>query len=390
MSVDGQSWKEVASSFDRLPLHTADMKLQSQYRLDGLSDPESIVAQQLLVELQASENELEAVTKPRTAYAGKYQQPGPTHRLYRGEPLQKREEVSPNVPAIFSDFDLPNDTPEIKRRRKLAQWIASPNNPLTARVIVNRIWQFHFGTGIVDTPSDFGAAGVLPSHPRLLDWLATELMQNDWSLKHIHRLIMQSATYQQSSSPNPEGLASDGKTRLLWRYPPHRLDAEPIRDSMLFVSGVLDTSRGGPGFSAFEIEAENVRHYHPKESFGAKDWRRMIYMTKVRMEKDAVFGLLDCPDAATSVAKRTRSTTPLQALNLFNSQFVLQHADLFSERLRREADSVSGRVERAYQLCYGREPTSEENSSAVVFVHRQGLNAFCRALLNSNEFLFLQ
>lgn len=389
-STDGQNWKEVAGSYDRLPVHTANSKMTTNYRFDGLPESDLEIAKALLDRLLAAKKELEIDTKPTLAYSGKYQQPGPTHRLYRGEPLQKREEVSPNAPEIFTDLELPVDAPEAERRQKLAKWIASADNPLTARVIVNRIWQFHFGTGLVDTPSDFGAAGVPPSHPELLDWLALELVENNWSLKHIHRLILQSATYQQSSRPNAEGLAKDGGTRLLWRYPPHRLEAEPIRDSILFVSGVLDLSEGGPGFSAFEVEAENVRHYHPKKSFGPEDWRRMIYMTKVRMEKDAVFGLLDCPDAATTVAKRSRSTTPLQALNLFNSQFVLQQAELFSKRLRGESGTVSEQIVQAYQICYGRVPDESELNASRAFIEKQGLEAFCRALLNSNEFLFIQ
>lgn len=390
LSSDGQNWKVVASSFDRLPPHADVKNWESAYRFEDLPASDAEMAKSLLNRLQVAKQELDTVSKPILAYAGKYQQPGPTHRLYRGEPLQKREQVLPNAPEIFMDLDLPSDAPEAERRRKLAEWIASPDNPLTARVIVNRIWQFHFGTGLVDTPSDFGAAGVPPSHPKLLDWLASELIQKNWSLKHIHRLLLQSATYQQSSRPYAEALTKDGGTRLLWRYPSHRLEAEPIRDSMLSVSGVLNPSQGGPGFSAFEVEAENVRHYHPKKSFGPEDWRRMVYMTKVRMEKDAVFGLFDCPDSATSVAKRSRSTTPLQALNLFNSQFVLQQAHLFSERLRGESDSVAGQTVRAYQLCYGREPDEKEASVSQAFIQQQGLEAFCRALLNSNEFLFLQ
>lgn len=390
VSVNGQDWKLVASSSDRLPFHFPGMNLAAQYQFEGLPEPDARMAKSLLNRLQVAKKVFDTATKPNMAYAGKYQQPGPTYRLYRGEPLQKREEVLPNVPEIFSDLMLPGDSPESERRRKLANWIASPENPLTARVIVNRIWQFHFGTGLVDTPSDFGKAGVPPSHPDLLDWLAMELISSGWSLKHVHRLILQSATYQQASRPNAEGLSKDGGTRLLWRYPPHRLEAEPIRDSMLTVSGVLDLRRGGPGFSAFEVEAENVRHYHPKKTFGPEDWRRMVYMTKVRMEKDAVFGLLDCPDSATSVAKRSRSTTPLQALNLFNSEFVLQQADLFSERLLRESDSVPDQIDRAYQLCYGRQPSEQEVSAAQEFIHVNELAAFCRALLNSNEFLFLQ
>lgn len=389
-SLDGVQWKTIASSSDRLPLASPQPAAEGLYRFDELAADEAIVGRALLADLKIARTQLENATTPRTVYAGNYIQPGPTHRLYRGEALAKREEVAPNAPEIFTDLELAKDSPEAERRKQLAEWIASPENPLTARVLVNRIWQFHFGRGLVDTPSDFGEAGVPPTHPQLLDWLAGELVKSGWSMKHIHRLILSSATYQQSSHPNKEALKVDGGTRLLWRYPPRRLEAEPIRDSILAVSGVLDLRKGGPGFSGFEVEPENVRHYHPKKSFGPDDWRRMVYMTKVRMEKDAVFGLFDCPDAATSVAKRSRSTTPLQALNLFNSTFLLQQAELFAERLEGEGTSLDQRIVRAFEFCYARKPSAEELAASREFVQQQGLNSFCRALLNSNEFLFIQ
>ena len=390
VSLDGVTWQTVASSSDRLPLAAPHPAPQSIYRFDDLPTDEALAGRALANSLKMARSKLESATQPTIAYAGKYQQPGATHRLYRGEPMAKREEVPPNAPAIFTDLQLAMDAPEAERRAKLAEWIASPENPLTARVMVNRIWQFHFGRGLVDTPSDFGEGGIPPTHPQLLDWLAEEFVQSGWSMKHIHRLILQSATYQQSSRPNAAAIQADGRTRLLWRYPPRRLEAEPIRDSILAVSGALELRPGGPGFSAFEIESENVRHYHPKQSFGPEDWRRMVYMTKVRMEKDAVFGLFDCPDAANSVAQRTRSTTPLQALNLFNSKFLMEQADRFAERLEKEADSTEDRITRAFQLCYARRPSPDELSASSAFVQEQGLAAFCRALLNSNEFLFIQ
>ena len=256
---------------------------------------------------------------------------------------------------------------------------------------MNRVWQFHFGQPLVATPSDFGAGGATPTHPELLDWLAGELISHNWSLKHLHRLILQSATYQQSSRPNQHALQIDSASQYLWRYPPHRLEAEPIRDSILAVSGVLNLQQGGPGYSAFEVEAENVRHYHPKSSYGPDDWRRMIYMTKVRMEQDAVFGLFDCPDAATSVPKRSTSTTPLQALNLFNSPFLLQQAELFAERLEAESNGrIPQQIQRGYELCFSRQPSPGEVEISQQFIEQHGLKAFCRALLNSNEFLFIQ
>jgi hypothetical protein len=159
---------------------------------------------------------------------------------------------------------------------------------------------------------------------------------------------------------------------------------------MLLASGVLDLSMGGKGFDGFEVEMENVRHFHPKTSFGPADWRRMIYMTKVRQEKDAVFGAFDCPDASQVVPKRSRSTTPLQALNLLNSTFVMQQADLFAKRLQQEAgDSVPDQIKRAYQLAFGRQPAPAELKDAEAFIQTTGLLQFARAMLNANEFVFI-
>ncbi|QDV20991.1 Planctomycete cytochrome C [Gimesia panareensis] len=394
VSNTGQDWQTIAGSSDRLPLSLPANMLKAAnaaYRFDDLPPKQARVGKQLLADLKREQSALESLQKTDTVYAGQFKQPGPTHRLYRGEPLAKREQVSPNAPAIFTDLDLKTSAPEKERRTLLAEWIASSENPLTARVIVNRLWQFHFGKGLVTTPSDFGAGGVPPTHPELLDWLAQELIAHNWSLKHVHRLILTSATYQQSGQPNPQALKVDAASQLWWRFPPRRLEAEPIRDSILAITGVLDPQMGGPGFSAFEVEAENVRHYHPKKTYGPEDWRRMIYMTKVRMEQDSVFGLFDCPDAATSVAKRSRSTTPLQALNLFNSRFLLQQADLFAQRLEREhPGDLGAQVKRAFELCYSRPPTETELAESVQFIKAEQLPAFCRALLNSNELLFIQ
>ncbi len=257
-------------------------------------------------------------------------------------------------------------------------------------MIVNRLWQFHFGVGIVDTPSDFGRNGTPPSHPQLLDWLAVELMESGWSLKHIHRLILNSHAWRQDNQPIPEAIAVDAGARLLWRFMPRRLEAEGIRDSMLAVSGVLDLEHaGGPGFSAFDVQLENVRHYHPKEDYGPEDWRRMIYMTKVRQEKDQVFGAFDCPDASMVVPRRSRSTTPLQALNLLNSRFVIQQAEILAARLQEECSSDADRIQRVWQLCFQREPTDVELDESRQFLAQEGLVQFARAMLNTNEFVFI-
>jgi hypothetical protein len=324
-------------------------------------------------------------------YAGQFTTPEPTHRLNRGDATQPREVVAP---AALSEFGPPlkvaDDAPESKRRLALAQWITDPRQPLTARVIVNRLWQHHFGLGIVPTPSDFGLNGGKPSHPELLDWLAAELVASDWSLKHVHRLIVLSATYRQAGAANARGLAADAQDRWLWRYPPRRLEAEPLRDAILAVSGKLDLRMGGPGFDLFEQNTNYVKVYTPKKEFGPAEWRRMIYQTKPRMQLDDTFGAFDCPDAGQIAPKRNSSTTALQALNLLNSRFLVQQAGLFAERLKREAgDDPAAQVRRGFRLAFGREPSAEESAAAVRLIRAHGAAALCRALLNANEFLWV-
>jgi hypothetical protein len=224
----------------------------------------------------------------------------------------------------------------------------------------------------------------------LLDWLASELIAHDWSLKHLHRFIVLSATYRQASAAHPAGLAADGQDRLLWRYLPRRLEAETLRDAILAVSGHLDLRMEGPGFDLFEPNTNYVKVYTPKQNFGPAEWRRMVYQAKPRMQLDDTFGAFDCPDAGQIAPKRNSSTTALQALNLMNSRFVVQQAALFAERLAREAgDDAKAQIERGFRLAFGREPGAEELAAAVRLVHEHGLTAFCRALLNANEFLYV-
>jgi hypothetical protein len=256
--------------------------------------------------------------------------------------------------------------------------------------MVNRIWQHHFGTGLVDTPSDFGKQGSKPTHPELLDWLASRFVESGLSMKHVHRLILTSSTYRQASAPNKRGLSADAGARLLWRYPPHRLEAEPIRDSILAVSGVLDLKMGGPGFSPFKPTQHHVRSYVPKEREGPEDWRRMVYMTKVRMEHDAVFGAFDDPDAGLVCPKRSRSTTPIQAFNLLNSDFMVQQSELFAKRLKREAgENPADQVRQAFLLALGRVADQTEAAAGLKLVRGHGLSALCLALFNANEFVFV-
>jgi uncharacterized protein DUF1553 len=257
-------------------------------------------------------------------------------------------------------------------------------------VLVNRLWQHQFGVGLVSTPNDFGKNGERPTHPELLDWLASELVARGWSIKALQRRILTSATWQQSSAPRADGLAADAASRLLWRFPPRRLEAEAIRDSILAVSGNLDRTAGGPSFYLHQVDRENVYHYHPKETFGPAESRRMIYAFKVRMEQDGVFGAFDCPDGSLVMPRRSVSTTPLQALNLFNSGFILQEAEILARRLEQDAGaSAPAQVDCAWLLAFARPPTRQETVDAVEFAGQYGLPALCRAVLNANELMFI-
>jgi hypothetical protein len=268
--------------------------------------------------------------------------------------------------------------------------------------MVNRLWLYHFGEGLVSTPSDFGVNGARPSHPELLDWLAAEFVDPTvkasegaasapWSVKHLQRLIVTSATYRQSSLARADCLAVDSASRLLWRFPPRRLEAEPLRDSILAVSGNLDYRAGGPGFNVFEPNDNYVRVYNAKQEFGPDEWRRMIYMTKVRMQQDGTFGAFDCPDGGQIAPKRMRSTTPLQALNLLNSGFIVQQADQFAARLTREAGAdVQGQVKLAFDLLFSRPPETAEAAAATQLTLEHGLPVLCRVLFNCNEFVFME
>ena len=386
-SLDGQSWHKITSSEDREPYGGA-VAAKDAF-LAFLSDKDAGRGRKLILNLQRTRNEISSYRNGSKAWVAKFEKPGKTHRLYRGDPMAKREVVAPDTLKILGSLKMSEDEDEQQRRLKLAQSIASKKNPLTARVMVNRLWQFVFGVGIVDTPSDLGTNGTGPTHPQLLDWLASEFMRNDWSIKHILSLILCSDTFRQSSRPRDEALKIDAGSRYLWRFPPRRLEAEAIRDSILAVAGTLDLNMGGPGFYLLDVDRENVVHYHPKEKTGPEEWRRMIYMFKIRQEQDLIFGAFDCPDGNQVIPERSRSTTPIQALNLFNSHFMIQQSGKMADKLLQEAgDSVEEQVRTAYQLYYGRPALVEEINDATAFVRDHSLADFCRAMFNSNEFLF--
>ncbi len=379
--------KVVASSDDRMPFNGPTT---SPPTFDGLSVDERSLAKQLTAQRERLRQRLQSLSMADLVYAGRFVTPEPTFRLHRGDPMQPKEVAHPTGLASFgSPPQLGNESADSDRRRALANWIISSDHPLTARVMTNRIWQFHFGQGLVSTPSDFGRNGTLPSHPSLLDWLASEL-RIDGLTKRLHRLMVTSATYRQSSNTRPDAIVLDAATRLLWRYPPRRLEAESIRDAILAIAGNMDDRMYGPGFDLFESNSNYVKVYSSKREFGPAEWRRMVYQSKPRMQLDEIFGQFDCPDAGQIAPKRTSSITALQALNLLNSRFILRQATEFANRLRRDAgDDHSAQTQQAFELAFHRQPTADEITEASQFIRLYGLEAFCRATFNANEFLFV-
>ncbi len=379
VALQTNEWKLVASSENR-GAYVAGQEFRPTYATSSANETR---LQALLLERQRDESELKTLTSFAVIYGGNFAQPQPTHRLHRGDPMLKREEVGPGALTQIGARSRFSGAAEQERRIALARWIADERNPLTARVMVNRIWHYHFGQGIVSTPSDFGLKGGRPTHPELLDWLASEFIVQGTKPKSIHRLILLSHTYRQASAPRSDGLAVDAANTLLWRFAPRRLEAETIRDAILHVSGTLDLRMGGPGYQVFEPNNNYVRVYNPKQQFGPTEWRRMIYQCKPRMQQDATFGAFDCPDGGQIAPNRSRSTTALQALNLMNSPFMVQQAELFANRLEDRP------IQRAFELAFGRQPVAAEERAAAELIENHGLPAFCRALLNANEFLYL-
>ncbi|HKD35278.1 MAG TPA: DUF1553 domain-containing protein, partial [Pirellulales bacterium] len=389
VATEPDKWQTVATSDDRQPY---DPKAKPAVRQLYELSPEATQ------EYHALDSKIDLINAelakiiPQMVFVGNFAEPKePTYRLHRGDPMQRREEIAPGaIAAVGKPLTLARNASEASRRMALARWIADDENPLTARVMVNRIWHYHLGQGLMRNPSDFGFNGGRPSHLELLDWLATEFMAGGWRMKPIHRLIMLSSAYRQSNRIDQHAAEIDAANSLLWHFRSRRLEAEPIRDSVLAVSGALDTKMGGPGFDVFEPNDNYVKVYVPKQTFGPAEWRRAIYLSKPRMQFDATFGAFDCPDSAQPLAKRNSSTTAIQALNLLNAPFMTQQAELFAKRLARESpDDVAGQVKRAFWLAFGRLPDSDEERGAIDLISKEGLPALCRALFNANEFIYM-
>jgi hypothetical protein len=374
---------------------------------DGVSRTEILAAltsderseRERLVERQISVQQLiqQAGQTPK-AYVVNSRQPAPTHLLSRGDVRLPLEQVLPAGLRALSahDLGLAADADDATRRKALAEWITSDANPLFRRVIVNRLWHYHFGSGIVDTPSDFGFNGGRPSHPELLDWLAVELFEQKYSLKAIHRHIVLSRTYRQSSRFDAESAKVDAENRLLWRKSPMRVDAETLRDALLLVSGQLNAQPFGPGYHDVRTYYNNgTTYFEPLDVTGPEFARRTIYRFSPRGERSTLLDSFDCPDTSVSTPRRQVTTTPLQALALLNNAFAMRSAEQLAARVDREvgggADSTErARVVGAYQLALQRAPEEQEVRRSQELVSQHGLPALCRALLNSGEFVVIE
>lgn len=428
VSKDGVEWREVAHGRDRKPVGmesgTTAHRDHRLLQLEMTTEERGELAR-LSRELAAVKRSIAAVPTLPSVWIGTRNEQdgaGPFHIFVGGSPQKQGAEVTPASLSVFdarvaedggtiASYRLASDAGEAERRRALADWITDPANPLTPRVLANRLWHYHFGTGIVDTPSDFGYMGGRPTHPKLLDFLAVKLMENGWRLKPMHRLIMMSATYRQSSTFHEEAARQDGDSRLLWRFPPRRLSAEEIRDTILVLSGKLRAGGwngavgerpsvsagdalvpdGGPGFRLYHFMQDNVCTYVPLKTHGPETYRRAVYHQNARASVVDLMTEFDQPDCAFPTPRRAETTTPLQALTMLNHQFTLDMAGFLAERLQGEAGSDrGGQVRRAWELCYSRAPRDDEVAACVDLIERHGLAALCRVLLNTSELIYVE
>jgi hypothetical protein len=322
----------------------------------------------------------------------------------RGNHLTLGPEASRRFPRILaSDTPLSLST-DRSGRRELAEWMTRPDHPLIARVIVNRVWAGHFGAGLVRSPDNFGRLGERPTHRELLDWLAAELVQAKWSLKHLHRLIVTSATYRQSTRHDASAFLKDPENKLLWRFNRHRLDAEELRDALLAVSGRLDRTMGGSLLTVPNrqyVTGTGNRNYE-----GYASTRRSVYLPVIRSAVYDVLQTFDFPDPSVPNGQRATTTIPTQALMLLNSPFADQSAEALAKSLLALPCDDAGRVREAYRRVYGRTPTSAELDKVTAYLRKseqaadpkftpesrrlQAWRGLCRVLFASNEFVFVE
>jgi mono/diheme cytochrome c family protein len=367
---------------------------------DARKDPPGPERDAKIASLEAErasiEKEIAALPDPGLVFTVKPRPPEEIRILARGDIDAAGAEVPPGalcaIPDLPCEFPREDQYEEGPARLALAAWIASPKNPLTWRSIANRVWLWDIGRGVVDTPNDLGGAGSRPTHPELLDWLASELRDTGGSLKQLHRLLLTSRTYRQSSAGRERAQALDAENRLLWRAHRRHLDAECVRDAMLAVSGKLDGRSGGPAFELFRY----VDQFEPTYDYSAsgradraETFRRTVYRFVPRGVPDPFLAALDAADPNVSTPIRRSSVTALQALALSNDPFVLRQAQYLAERVSETSGPLEAQVEEAVRLVFGRAPKPDERETLAAHARTYGLAAMCRLLFNANEFIFV-
>ena len=342
---------------------------------------------------------MRAPARPATANVLGHEEVVPeTHILIKGDFKNKGERVAPGFLAALGAgprIDEPKDVLFVPRRRKaLAEWLTSAEQPLLGRVMVNRIWQGHFGEGLVRTPNDFGRQGEPPTHPELLDWLAVEFAEKGWSMKQMHRLIMTSEAYRATSVAPAESLAKDPENLYLTRMSRRRLDGDAIRDTTLAVAGTLNLKMGGvgviPAMTKEELLAARMPELWPVHPDPAEHNRRSVYLQMKRSLTLPMLQIFDAPDTASSCARRERSTVAPQALAMMNSEFMVTQAGRFAERVKRVAgESVEEAVDAAWSIAFSRPPSTAERSTAAAYLRRNSLERLCLLVMNTSEFLYV-
>ncbi len=362
--------------------------------------------QQLKTTVETSREELKGLPAGAMVYAAATHFPAqgnfkPTegtprevHVLHRGDVQQPGDRAAPCVLPLSQGENcrLESGLNEAERRAELARWITSAEHPLFWRSIVNRVWQYHFDQGLVATPNDFGRMGAEPTHPALLDWLACEFRESGGSFKTLHRLIVTSSVYRQSSGHNETHASIDAGNQLLWRMNRRRLTAEEIRDAILMASGAINFEMGGPGYYLFELEKTAHSPHYEYHLFDPNDpasHRRSIYRFVVRSQPDPWMTTLDCADSSQSTPKRNETLTALQALSLLNNRFNLAMAEQFAERLRSETSVPAEQVVRAVEIIAQRRPSESEQQALEQYAAEHGLPNLCRVIFNLSEFMYI-
>ncbi len=378
------------------------LRIEEEEILAIMPDSEKQKHRELIKQIDSLDERRPEKYPTAMAIAEEGREPLPSYFLNRGSPSAKGSLMEPGVLTVASwnDVKFPEPPPNAStsyRRKGFAEWVASDRNPLTARVMVNRIWQHHFGAGIVRTPSNFGKTGEAPTHPELLDWLAVEFVENGWSMKKMHRLMMTSQAYQMASDDIAANMKADPGNRMFWRMPRQRLEAEILRDQMLAVAGTLDLEMGGPAVFPYIdpalFQSSTGRTWPGKPMGDPSTWRRSIYVFLKRSIRYPMFEAFDQPDLINSCDRRNRSTISPQALLLMNNAFVMRQAKFFAQRVMSEAGAdTADQVERAYELALARPPNEFEKAKAVEFIQGSpyGLVDFCQTLFNLNEFVYRQ